>query len=95
MLDITFRHHNSNIIFPNITIYLCRDTHAAVSAIPKIMVFIDILDQEIRLTDYLYNLLLVCMKKDRKRIIKTFTSILELDTKAEYLEDFHYSNINI
>lgn len=35
------------------------------------------------------------MKKNKKRLIKIFISILKLDTKAKYLKDFGNSDIKI
>ena len=64
-------------------------TGSTVSIILKTIIFVDSLDKGIKLIDYLHNLLLVYIKRDRERIIKTFTLILE------YLKDFRYSDIKI
>lgn len=47
------------------------------------------------LANYLYNLLFTHIKKNKKRLIKRFISILKPDTKAKYLKDFDNSNIKI
>lgn len=70
-------------------------TASVVSAIPKTMVFVDYLDERVILGNHLHNLLPVHMKKDRKRLIRTFISRLEPDTKAKYRENFHNGNTRI
>lgn len=57
--------------------------------------FITIIDHKMTSATDLCNLLLGKMISDRKRIIKIFTSILELNTKKQYLEDFHNSDSRI
>lgn len=68
---------------------------SAVSAIPKTMVFVDNLDEGVTLANHLRNLLPAHMKKDGERLIQKFNTILESDTKAQYLEDFRYGDTRI
>lgn len=56
------------------------------------MVFVD---EKIILVIYLYNLLPKYIKKNRERLIKTFTLILKSDIKNKYLEDFYNNNTKI
>lgn len=52
------------------------------------MIFIDNFEDEIIFIHYLHNILLMHIKNDRKRIIRTFTLVLESDVKEKYLKDF-------
>lgn len=70
-------------------------TAGAVPAIPKIMVFVDSLNEKVMLANHLHNLLPAYMKKDGERLIWIFNSILESDTKAQYLEDFRNGDTRI
>ena len=70
-------------------------TTGAISAISKIMVFINSLDNRVTLANHLRNLLTTYMKKDEVRLIQIFNSILELDIKAQYLEDFRNGDTKI
>ncbi len=63
--------------------------------IPKIIVFVDSLDERITLAYHLCNLFPAYMKKDIKRLIQILNLILESDTKAQYLEDFCNDDIKI
>lgn len=54
-------------------------TTNAISTISKIILFVNSINNKIILAYHLYNLLSVYMKNDGKRIIKTFTLVLELN----------------
>lgn len=47
----------------------------------KIMIFVNSFDERMILVNLLHNLILIYMKNNRKKIIKTFTLVLKLDTK--------------
>ena len=59
------------------------------------MVFINSFDEKVILAIYLQNLHFTYIKSNRKRLIKTFTLILEPDIKAKYLEDFSNGDTKI
>lgn len=59
------------------------------------MVFVDSLDKRTTLAIHLQNLLFKYMQNDKKRLIRTFSLILEPDTKIKYLKDFYNSDTRI
>ena len=66
-----------------------------VLALRETMIFVNSLDKKVTLAIYLQNLLFAYIKYDRKRLIRTFISILKLDIKAKYLKNFYDDNIRI
>lgn len=64
-------------------------------ALPKTMVFVNSLDKGVTLVIYLQNLLFTYIKYNRKRLIKTFISILKLDIKAKYQKKIYNDNTRI
>lgn len=57
----------------------------AILAISKTMIFVDSLNKGIILAIHLHNLLFEYIKDDRKKLIRTFTLILELDHYKEQI----------
>ncbi len=63
-------------------------TAGAILAISKIIVFVDSLDKKTMLAIHLQNLLPEHMQGNKKRLIRIFSLILELDIKNKYQKDF-------
>lgn len=59
--------------------------NGAILPISKTMIFVDSLNKRIILAIHLYNLLFEYIKDNRKKLMRTFTLILELDTKSKFL----------
>ena len=70
-------------------------TIGAALAIPKPMIFVNGLDDGMTLAYYLCKILSAHMKNDEKKIIRTFTLVLEPNAKEEYLKDFCNSDTRI
>lgn len=68
--------------------------HAALTIL-KIIIFVNNFNKRVILAIYLQNLLSKHIKNNRKMLIKMFTFILKLDTKAEYLKKLCNINIKI
>lgn len=68
---------------------------SVVSIILRTMVFVNSLDKRVTLANYLHNLPFTYVKKNRKRLTQIFNSILEPNTKTQYLKNFYNNDTRI
>ena len=68
-----------------------------VGLIPKTMVFVDKIEDAIRLEKYLRSKLLHCLRNKKQAfvVIQSITSNLDANTRTKVIEDFQYRNAQI
>ncbi len=66
-----------------------------ISGIPKTMIFVDKIEDRIKMAQYLRLLLLKLLRKKRDQIIQTFSSNQESSRREFFMEEFENRNTRI